>query len=178
LFGNKLNAYKTVTNNINLVNFSDGEINTENDVKSTEELGKESVLNQTSVFDEKKSLQKNSLFKTAFPLIGKPKEGALTRSTLNYDNVNKFFCPYCEHCNNMRDKHLENHMHSLSQANVIINKGFDYIVQNLKFFDKSAIDLFSFTERTIDEMIKDDKMVPMEKITSDINEDVIEVLIF
>ena len=158
-----------------IVNFSEGEIYVETEIRATsQDLSKESIFNKTTV-DDKKQNQRNSLFKTSFPLIAKHKENH-TRSSLNYDVVNKHYCPYCEHCNIMKDQNLENHMHSLAQANVIINKGFDFIVQNLKYFDKSAIDLFSFSEMTIEDIIKDDRVAPKEKAANDINEDVIEVI--
>ncbi len=67
-------------------------------------------------------------------------------------------------------------MQNLLQANVIINKGFDYMVKNLKFYDKTVIELFSFTENNIEDIIKDDKHYKNDKITKDDKEDIFEVL--
>jgi len=126
---------------------------------------------------ESRRLSKNLLFKTSFPISGDKNDNLRNRQSVAYENVNKFFCPYCDHCNNMKDQNLEKHMQNLLQANVIINKGFDYMVKNLKFYDKTVIELFSFTENNIEEIIKDDKPYKYDKITKDDKEDIFEVLL-
>lgn len=62
------------------------------------------------------------------------------RKSIAYENMNKFFFPYCDYCNNTNNQNLEKHMENLLLANNIINKGFDYIVKNLKFYDKTVVE--------------------------------------
>ena len=154
LFGNKL-----IKKNINkiLFNFSDGEINSDVDLGNND-ITKDIIFNYSDV-DEKKHA-KSPVFKTDFPIITNKKDLTVNKSRTNKNEIkNKFFCPYCEHCNNIKDQFLENHIQSLARANITINRGFEYIMQNLKFFDKNAIDLFSFHEKTMEDSSNKDKTV-------------------
>lgn len=172
LFTGKLLGMKTSLDHSKVL---EGLSNVENNEANESKKGTESGLNTQNSIDgkEKSSRYKGSLFKTSFPIVAKTKSSF--KQSVNHDNLAKFYCPYCEHCNNMKDQNLDMHMQSLSQANIVINKGFEYIVSNLKQFDKTAIDLFSFTDRTIDGMTKDEKLIVKDKEKNDINEDVIEV---
>jgi len=118
---------------------------------------------------------KNSIFKTSFHETNVNSETLKKRKSLTLESMNKFFCPYCEHCSNLKDQNLDTHMQNLIQANVVINKGFDYMVKSIKFYDKTVIDLFSFTDNNIDEILKDEKHVKADNEPKLIKESIFEV---
>ena len=173
MFKSKL-INKNINNNLN--NYSDEEINNNEEFKFSEDYSKEILSNNSEVFDKKRV--KSTIFKTEFPVIPNIKDTSRNKSLSNHhDNVKKFFCPFCEHCNIIKDHYLENHINSISQANLVINKGFDYIIQNLKLYEKKATDLFNFNDKSLNEKIKDEKIFSKEKMTLQDNssEDIIEV---
>ena len=42
----------------------------------------------------------------------------------------KFYCPFCEHCNNIKDENLEKYIYTIKESKTIINKGFEYIINS------------------------------------------------
>ena len=53
----------------------------------------------------------------------------------NYKKFNsslsqKFYCPYCTHCNSMKDENLEYYICTIRESKNIINKGFDYLIHS------------------------------------------------
>ena len=54
----------------------------------------------------------------------------------------KFYCPFCSHCNTIKDENLEYYIYVIRDSKNIINKGFDYIIHsdilsNLDIFKES-----------------------------------------
>lgn len=145
------------------------------DIKNSTQMNNNTNLNLDQL--ESKRLSKNLLFKTSLPIPMSKNDNLKNRKSFAHENMSKFFCPYCDHCNNFKDQNLEKHMQNLLQANVIINKGFDYMVKNLKFYDKTVIELFSFTDNNIEDIIKEDKPVLNDKNKIDDKEDIFEVMI-
>lgn len=122
-----------------------------------------------------KPSNKNVLFKTTLENNSEKKSSPKKMQSVVFDQSTKFFCPYCDHCNDIKDKNLDNHIQNLNKANVIINKGFDYLVRNLKSYDKTVFDLFSFTDNNIEDIIKDEKPYNNDKLQSEIKENIFEV---
>ena len=131
--------------------------------------------------------ENNKNTRPSFPVIQNKKEIQMNKTVINHETANKFFCPFCNHCNKLKDNDYDNYIYNLSQANTIINKGFDYIIQNLKNFDKNGIDLFSNNYNSITDL-KEENIKDENKYTRDrdksfqdssnvSNEDVIHVTI-
>ena len=50
---------------------------------------------------------------------------------LTKENYNKkFYCPFCEHCNNIKDANLDSYIYTIRESKNIINRGFDYIIHS------------------------------------------------
>ena len=51
----------------------------------------------------------------------------------------KFFCPFCEHCNNLKDDTLDKFISYTYESKSILNKGFEYILNSGLLKTKSEI---------------------------------------
>ena len=163
-------------------NFSEGDINnTTKYNKLTNNFSKETTNYDNTQTENSRQNFNTKITRSTFPAISSKKENQANKTIINHENINKFFCPFCEHCNNLKDTEYDNYTYNLSQANTIINKGFDYIIQNLKNFDKNCIDLFSNSYGSLldykDENIKDENNYSQENNNVH-NEDIINVNIF
>jgi hypothetical protein len=52
-----------------------------------------------------------------------------TRNTFSNNNQ-KLYCPFCEHCNSIKDENLDNFIAYTKESKSIINKGFEYILNS------------------------------------------------
>ena len=165
LLKDKLTKIQKNTNPVNSFEETNCNIN----IKTFQDTTRNNLLSYGNIYQKETS--QNSLFKTFFPIVTSidnsigNKKGAIKN-----EYINKFFCPFCNHCNNLKEQFQDSFINSLSHANNIINKGFDYIVQNLKTFDKNAIDFLSFTDQNGNE-----KILNTDNNTQDNNEDFINV---
>ena len=49
----------------------------------------------------------------------------------SFTNQNqKFYCPYCEHCNTFKENSLDNFISYTKESKSILNKGFEYIINS------------------------------------------------
>lgn len=42
----------------------------------------------------------------------------------------KFFCPFCEHCNKIKDDNLDTYVCTINESKNIINRGFNFIIHS------------------------------------------------
>ena len=158
LFNNKIPEKKII--NTHKFNFSDTEIS-----NTTKEKISNDVSKEISMYDNVQT-ENNKYTRPSFPVIQNKKEIQMNKTVINHETANKFFCPFCNHCNKLKDNDYDNYTYNLSQANTIINKGFDYIIQNLKNFDKNGIDLFSNNYNSITDL-KEENIKDENKYTRD-----------
>ena len=57
---------------------------------------------------------------------------------LLHKNSNNFYCPHCDHCNNIKDENLEKYL-NMKEAKNIVKKSLEYIVYNYQT-DQSYLD--------------------------------------
>lgn len=76
-------------------------------------------------------------------------------------NSLKHYCPFCEHCNEIKDSNLDKYLIYTKEAKSIINKGFEYILNSNLLKNQKEIfsdyDLADFTKKDEDFSAKNKK---------------------
>jgi hypothetical protein len=55
----------------------------------------------------------------------------LFKTKNSFTNQNqKLYCPYCEHCNSIKDENLDDFISFTRESKSILNKGFEYIINS------------------------------------------------
>ena len=59
---------------------------------------------------------------------------------------NQFYCPFCDHCNNLKDSKLEEYIWAINESKNLINKGVEYILKS-KFLEQNNLDFFNLSDK-------------------------------
>ena len=105
----------------------------------SKELSKVTIpqLKETRLFSEANQQDVKSIF------INNDKTTILKNSSqFQRKTLDKFYCPFCEHCNKISDETLESYIFSLNETQTIFTKLADHIV-NSGLISKKNIDFFN-----------------------------------
>lgn len=61
----------------------------------------------------------------------------------NITNERKFYCPFCQHCNQLKDDYLDDHIYLIRESRSVITKGLEHIIQSNIMND---LDIFKINE--------------------------------
>ena len=77
-----------------------------------------------------------------------------TTSPKNNINVPSFFCPYCEHCNQIDDPYLDSHIQSTRESKSILTNRFEYVIKSnllkskkINLFNENSVIFDNFKEK-------------------------------
>jgi len=150
---NEMKSYMNESNNNNFVNSLRSK-STSNKFLSPH-TKKNSMGN--TVKDDEQTIYVTQSVRTGFhgiPEHLERKYNITSKNSINsWNAINKifnkrnqgFFCPHCEHCNNIQDENLEKYF-AMKEAKNIIKKGFDYICEYYEN-DQSFLDFLINTDQ-------------------------------
>jgi len=149
-FLSKLNKYNIETNQ-NQLNTSNSQFN------PTKTFARSSSISYYPISHIRKGLEINTNPQECLDIIikqkrvfDKVKNKSPTHNQINLSNISivggkeekerKYYCPFCEHCNQIVDKNLIDHIKVLSEVNSIINKCADHISNSKYVTDEMKVE--------------------------------------
>ena len=71
------------------------------------------------------------------------------KSLNNHKRDNPFYCPFCDHCNNLKDSRLEDNIRVMYESKSFINKAFEFTLKT-NILENNNLDLFNLNDKITD----------------------------